>query len=245
MLTLDLTLPTPEENLALDEALLDEAEAGGGPEVLRFWESDRHFVVLGAGCALREDVIVPACRADGIPILRRASGGGTIVQGPGCLNYALVLDRIARPEVSSIRGTNHYVLDRVGRACAMSASGPATRTGFRLMGICDLVGPDGLKFSGNAQKRKKRFVLFHGTVLYNLDLSLLGRYLKEPPRQPEYRAGRSHDQFVGNIEIEPYAFRAAMRAEWEVTGDLAEWPRERVHALIRGKYARDEYTLLF
>jgi lipoate-protein ligase A len=132
-----------------------------------------------------------------------------------------------------------------GVPAPMSASGPDTRAGFRLMGICDLVGPDGLKFSGNAQKRKKRFVLFHGTVLYNFDLSLISRYLKEPVRQPEYRQGRSHDRFLSNIDIEPYAFRAAMRAEWEVSGDLTVWPRERMDALIRAKYARDEFTLSF
>lgn len=44
---LDLTLPTPEENLALEEALLESSEGGGGPELLRFWESPDHFVLLG------------------------------------------------------------------------------------------------------------------------------------------------------------------------------------------------------
>ena len=60
---LDLTLPSPEENLALDEALLLEAEAQlargeapAGCEVLRFWESPAAFVVLGVACRLAEDV---------------------------------------------------------------------------------------------------------------------------------------------------------------------------------------------
>ena len=44
---MDLTLPSPAENLALDEALLEEAEATGRPtETLRFWEPARPMVVV-------------------------------------------------------------------------------------------------------------------------------------------------------------------------------------------------------
>ena len=47
---LDLTLPTPAENLALEEALLDHAEsAPQSAEVLRFWESPQTIVILGRG----------------------------------------------------------------------------------------------------------------------------------------------------------------------------------------------------
>src|SRR5688572_6131078 len=88
---LDLTFPTPAENLACDEALLDLCEAGFADEVLRFWESPTHFVVVGYGNKVDSEVEVAACRADGIPILRRCTGGGTVLQGPGCLNYSLVL----------------------------------------------------------------------------------------------------------------------------------------------------------
>ena len=45
---LDLTLPTPAENLALDEALLEAAEQSGDPgETLRVWEPDEPMVVVG------------------------------------------------------------------------------------------------------------------------------------------------------------------------------------------------------
>src|ERR1019366_4870445 len=89
--SLDLTLPTPAENLACDEALLDACEAGRHPPVLRFWESPEHFVVVGYSNPVATEVNVEACQAAGVPILRRCTGGGTVVQGPGCLNYALIL----------------------------------------------------------------------------------------------------------------------------------------------------------
>ena len=81
---LDLTLPTPAENLALDEALLLEAEAGRGEELLRVWEWPTFAVVLGSGCRLGAEVNEAACRSDHVPILRRASGGGTVLLGAGC-----------------------------------------------------------------------------------------------------------------------------------------------------------------
>src|SRR3954452_17786953 len=80
---LDLTLPGAAENLALDEALLLEAEAGRSGEVLRVWEWPRPAVVLGSGCKLAEDVWEEACAADGVPVLRRSTGGGTVLLGAG------------------------------------------------------------------------------------------------------------------------------------------------------------------
>ena len=88
---LDLSLPTLEANLALDEALLLEADAGRGSEVLRFWEWPTPAVVLGSGCKLAEDVDEARCAADHVPIVRRSSGGGTVLLGAGCLCFSLVL----------------------------------------------------------------------------------------------------------------------------------------------------------
>jgi len=75
---LDLTLASVAENLALDEALLLEAEASGSGEILRFWEWPTPTVILGAGSRLTEDVNQLACQADRVAILRRSSGGGTV-----------------------------------------------------------------------------------------------------------------------------------------------------------------------
>ena len=91
---IDRTLPVPEANLAYDEALLNFAEECEGPDTLRFWESSTPFIVLGVAQPVAAHVNQPACAADSIPILRRCSAGGCVVQGPGSLNYALVLNNI-------------------------------------------------------------------------------------------------------------------------------------------------------
>src|SRR5690242_14068944 len=88
---LDLTLPSPAENLAADEALLDQCEAGAEGEILRFWEPREAFVVLGYANRAALEVDLPACQAHQIGVFRRCSGGGTVLQGPGCLNYSVIL----------------------------------------------------------------------------------------------------------------------------------------------------------
>ena len=86
MRLLDLTLPTPQENLALDEALLDWAEESDpNGELLRLWESPQPIVVVGRSSRVRQEVHQAACADCGIPILRRSSGGAAVVVGPGCL----------------------------------------------------------------------------------------------------------------------------------------------------------------
>src|ERR1043166_4451744 len=118
MRLLDLTLPSAAENLALDEALLLEAEAGRGGEVLRLWEWSSPAVVLGSAGVLREDVDEEACAADGVPILRRASGGGTVLLGRGCLCYSLVLALDSTPELAAIRPSYLFILSRLVQTLA-------------------------------------------------------------------------------------------------------------------------------
>ena len=112
MKLLDLTLPSPVENLACDEALLDWCENGKGEEVLRFWEPREHFVVVGYANKIANEVNVAACEKRDIPILRRCSGGGTVLQGPGCLNYALVLRITDDGPLRNISSANQFIMER-------------------------------------------------------------------------------------------------------------------------------------
>src|SRR5262245_53661131 len=115
---LDLTLPSLAENLALDEALLLESEAGRGDEVLRLWEWRDDAVVLGAGCRLTDDVHEAACREDGIPIARRASGGGTVLLGRGCFIFSLVLKLARGPELAHIAASHRFILGVIASSLA-------------------------------------------------------------------------------------------------------------------------------
>src|SRR5271165_3203750 len=101
---IDLTLSTPEENLACDEALLDFCDAGGG-ELLRFWEPIEPFVVLGYANEAAAEANLDACRARGIGVSRRCTGGGTVLQAAGCLNYSLILQIPQSGPLRPVTGT--------------------------------------------------------------------------------------------------------------------------------------------
>lgn len=228
---LDLTLPFPVENLALDEALLEELEERGGDPVLRFWESNRHFIVLGRASRVADDVDLVACHKDGLPILRRASGGGTVLQGPGCLSYALVLPLDWHPDMMSIRTTNRFILERM--ATALQQWEPATA--FR--GISDLAIGD-RKISGNAQRRTGKALLFHGTILHGMGADLVARYLKHPSREPDYRAGRLHRTFLRTINVPLQAIKQAIANAWNAEPMHSEWPIARMPHTIAAVLAR-------
>ncbi len=208
---LSLTLPTLAENLALDEALLLELEAGRGGEALRVWEWTADAVVLGAGCWLGRDVDEEACRAHGVGLARRSSGGGTVLLGRGCLLYTLVLSYDRDEALREIGSSYRFILGRV--ADALRGLLPEVTSA----GISDLVS-GGRKFSGNAQQRKAKGVLHHGTLLYDFDLALVGRYLRQPERQPEYRAGRGHEEFLVNLPCSAADLTARLRRAWEAWG---------------------------
>jgi lipoate-protein ligase A len=231
---LQLTLPTPEENLALDEALLLHAEAGLGTEVLRLWEWPAPAVVLGSACRLAE-VHEDACTADAVPVLRRSSGGGTVLLGAGCLAFSLVLRYDRHPALETIPSSYAFILGIVARALA------TPRAAIAQAGISDLA-LGGRKFSGNAQQRKRHHLLHHGTLLYAFDLDRVSHYLRDPPRQPEYRAGRGHEAFLCNLPFAREELAARLMRAWEAREERQGWPDDEVRRLVEEKHRRPEWV---
>ena len=237
MYCLDLTLPTPAENLACDEALLDWCETTFNGNILRFWEPREHFVVLGYAKRAQEDAHVDRCRRRRIPILRRCSGGGTVLQGPGCLNFSLIL-RIAAGPLRSIHGTNAFIMERHQHALEPVLGAPIT-----IRGATDLaIGSR--KFSGNSQRRKRRAVLFHGTFLLDLDLQLMTELLPIPSQQPSYRRHRTHEAFLTNVHVPAIRLRQALQRAWQATEPLSRVPRPLITQLTITRYATDAWNLM-
>ncbi len=242
MLLFDHTFGSPEQNLAADEALLEHAESEHGGEVLRFWESSEHFVALGYTNKIETEVDESACHLLNVPILRRASGGGTVLQGPGCLSYALILDLETRPAIATISSSNTWIMEQQAHAISQVLGEPV-----EILGTTDLA-LRGRKFSGNAQKRKRRFTLFHGTILLSgFDLSLLTRTLQVPARRPDYRAARSHTDFVCTLDVPREEVKFALASTWQahLEMSLGEFPLALMLRLIEERYGRDEWHRKF
>jgi lipoate---protein ligase len=174
-----------------------------------------------------------------VPIFRRCSGGGTVLQGPGCLNYALILRMEKNPRLGTISSANKFIME-YNREAIQSAAGHAPS----IRGYTDLVFGH-RKFSGNSQRRHKNYLLFHGTFLLNFNLPLVGEFLKFPSRQPDYRDSRSHGDFLMNLDLPADAVKAALKKEWKADLPLNDLPRERISKLAREKYATPEWNLKF
>jgi lipoate-protein ligase A len=263
MQCLDLTLPNAAENLALDEALLEEAEAAAAPmETLRLWELPGPAVVVGRSSRVSAEVNVDVCRQLDIPILRRISGGAAVVAGPGCLMYSLVLSYQRRPALRVLSEAHRDVLGTVAAAISACVAGLEFRGTSDLaihasrtdpgMGLADCNGrevgePAGAigaarKFSGNSVRCRRNHLLYHGTLLYAFPLPLIDRCLKMPSRVPEYRAGRAHGAFVTNLPVAAAILRHALMAAWNAGTPRVDWPRKQTEQLARAKYGRPEWN---
>lgn len=244
---LDLTLPTAAENVALDEALLDEADAGGAPrETLRLWEPPNEMVVIGRSSLVEREVCVARCRKEGVPILRRASGGAAIVTGRGCLMYAVVLSYDLHPELHLLDQAHRFVLSRVQAAIApllagtkLGSSEPRSieSRGVELCGTSDLALA-GRKFSGNSVRCKRGHLLYHGTLLVSYPLARIGQLLGTAPRQPAYRAARNHDEFVTQLPVEIADLRRSLASVWQAREPRRDWPQAATQALVRERYSQ-------
>lgn len=214
-----------------------EGNPPADPEWLRLWTFDRPVLVLGRSSKVASEVSREACQSAGVPVLRRCSGGASIVGGPGCLMYSVVLSLERRPAVRKIDEAHRFVMGRLLAAVTRQLPGASWR------GTCDLVW-QGRKFSGNSLRVARRHLLYHGTILYRADLELIARCLAEAPRQPEYRRGRPHGEFVVNAPLDPVALRVDLADAFGVTDrveGLTPGLAEAMKRLVAERYSRPEW----
>ena len=247
MKKLSLTLSSRAENLAADEVLLDQCEAGRSEEMLLFWEPRETFVVVGYANKVASEVNVPACEAKSVPIFRRCSGGGTVVQMPGGLNYSLILQITETGPTRNITAANQFIMEK--NRAAIASLFPAinhqpSTINLSVRGHTDLCLGD-LKFAGNSQRRRKISLLFHGTLLLNCDLNLIGELLQMPSLEPDYRASRPHSEFVTNLNLPVEKVKAALAKEWNATEELKNPPLAEIKKLAREKYSTSEWNFKF
>ncbi len=155
---LDLGYRDPALNLALDEAILGEVAVGRVEPTLRVWRNAR-CVVVGRGQRVEDEVDLGACRRLGIPVLGRASGGGTVYHHPGNLNFSLFLPLV--PPWTGVRESQDLLSGLLAQAIQ-------ERFDTTSEGRDGAVFVGGRKVSGSAQLRR-RALLHHGTLLFSPD----------------------------------------------------------------------------
>jgi lipoate-protein ligase A len=149
--------------------------------------------------------------------------------------YSIVLSYQRHPALRMLDRAHEHVLTLV--VSALRSLGIAAEH----CGTSD-IAVNGRKVSGNSLRCKRDHFLYHGTLLYDFDLALIGELLRMPPRQPEYRASRQHVQFLTNLPADGLSLRAALAAAFAATEPLADWPRERTRQLVETRYGRDDWN---
>jgi lipoate-protein ligase A len=178
--------------LTVNEDLL-ECYASRGEAVFRLYEPEAVQIVLGAGGVAERDVLLEPAAADGVPLLRRLGGGGTVVLSPGQLVLALVTEA-GSPfhNVEYARRINGWI------SAALADLGVHA---VEERGISDLAIRE-RKILGTSLYRRRRLLFYQASLLVSTDLRLFNRYLRYPHQVPDYRRGRGHEEFCTTLARE-------------------------------------------
>ena len=177
--------------------------ASSGP-AFALWRPEGLYAAIGLAQDPNQELDVDTLRRDGAGLIRRQSGGGSVILCPGILCWE------AWATLAEVAGSFAGGADPGIRQAYACLSRPVSEGLKRLgvwvfpAGICDISitsdnGGEARKMAGMAQLRRRDRVLVHGSILVDPDLGLLTRYLKIPSEQPEYRRGRSHRDFCLSV----------------------------------------------
>ncbi|MDF2629800.1 MAG: putative lipoate-protein ligase [Symbiobacteriaceae bacterium] len=158
------------------------------------WEPAAIECVLGAGTPAN-DIDLALCAASGVPVYRRKGGGGAVVLGPGDLIITAAYDAtrktFASQWINPIAEAIVRAVQRLGIA------------GAHVRGLGDVAIGE-RKILGSSLYANRKVALFQGSLLVDPDLSLIPIYLPHPSKEPDYRRGRDHLNFVTSLVEQGY-----------------------------------------
>jgi lipoate-protein ligase A len=164
------------------------------------YEPEGISVVLGAGRPAEGDAYLERAAEERVPVWRRKGGGGTVVLSPGQAVLALVT------EVSSPFRNREYACE-IGGWCIRALERLGV-SGVERRGVSDLAIRE-RKILGSSIYRSKLILFYQASLLVCPEMSLFSRYLRYPSRVPEYRQGRSHEEFCTSLRAEGYGLRVS------------------------------------
>jgi len=178
-------------NLALEEILLNEVASGRLAPVVRIWRNPKS-VILGISRSIETDLHIDNITEDKVTLARRISGGGTVYHDNGTISFSFIFpwsmigfdDDPRRVDESTINPFLDIVIEAL----------KPLRINSSREGISDIF-VNGKKISGSAQKRVRKAILHHGTVLVDVDLDSMTRYLKVPPERENIK----HEDFLTSL----------------------------------------------
>jgi len=159
------------------------------------WQPAETVIVLGQSNQAETAVHTDLADQDGVPVYKRQTGGQTVILTPRTLAISVRLfsEKLDNPQVYFKRINNVII-------SALANLGIA---GLVEKGISDIaIGEK--KILGSSIYRKRNMVFYHAVLNISETPEFIGRYLKHPVREPDYRIGRKHEEFVTSIHLAGY-----------------------------------------
>ncbi|MDR3578541.1 MAG: lipoate--protein ligase family protein [Oryzomonas sp.] len=251
---------TGPENMAIDEALLRSFDPAASQPVLRLYGWRPPALSLGRFQRAAEVLDLGRCRAGGVPIVRRITGGGTIYHADE-VTYAIVCSPEQIPPASSIKDSFRVLtgfLIALYRDLGLEASyaqdavSPEARLGERTA-FC-LAGKEsfdilvgGRKIGGNAQRRKKGIIFQHGSLpLVNRAAMGLSFMRDREPGLAEGAASLEQCGIPADYGLVRRKLTEAFQRNLTVRlspQPLTEQERSLAEGLLVGRYATDRWNL--
>lgn len=144
-------------------------------------------IVMGLSGKLSELVEVKSVLRDHIPIIRRFTGGGTVIVDNGTIFITLICNKDAVPNVQPFP---RPIMSWSGQLYGRVFEGLAD---FHLRENDYAFGDR--KFGGNAQSITKNRWVHHTSFLWDYEAKNMS-YLKLPTKAPKYRLTRDHMDFI-------------------------------------------------
>lgn len=176
------------------------------------WIPPEPMVVLGCSSGFERAVEEAQIRRDGIPVCRRPSGGESMFLSPRMAAVSLVLDLERRPLPRTLFNATGAAL--IGALEALGVRGLSVR------GTSDLTLGE-RKILGSSIYQRGTRLFYHAVLNVIEDPATIQRYLRHPVREPHYRQGKKHDDFVTSLAragfpLDPEECRMAMAKAFAV-----------------------------
>lgn len=162
------------------------------------YEQQQVEVVHGPSCRVDREVNIENCDIDYVEIVGRRGGGGTVVLMPGVVVTVVVGERMLKSVHDG--GEVHAVFDRIHDAM-IGLLLPFVKHDIAREGISDLV-IGGRKVLGSSLYlgRTPDFYYYQSSLMVDCECTLMERYLNHPPKEPDYRKGRTHGEFCTSLK---------------------------------------------
>jgi lipoate---protein ligase len=230
--------------MALDEVLLNRVATAERAPTLRFWRWTEPALVLGSHQSVANEVYLDAARGLGFKVVRRMSGGGTMIAEPGrTITYSLYLPAATLAGLTFAE--SYRRLDAWAVRGLQALGVPAS---YRPLN--DIVTPRG-KVAGAAQARRRHTVLHHTTMAHTMDTDLVGRLIRLGRDRLSPAGIRSAEKAVSPLswftnagleEVERYLL-TAFQAENGGTGSALRVDElHEARDLAAAKYVTPEWT---